>query len=531
MVRALFRWAWRLLIALVVFCNVRLYAPTPLAATDNTLPPSLLAQLAANREAIDSGAPEQMQTLFPEGFFFCHVLHGLTWIEAALRDPTLQSDAIKEARAARAQLDSQQGREPFDKNLPPDHGMFYAAWTCHLQAGIALLATADQPAELLTLRDQCDTIAQAIRESPTPFLASYPDSVWPCDTLPAIHALVVFDRITKQDRYSAIVQQWLSAAKARLDPESGLIPHMAVTHSGQPSTVARATSQVIILRLLADIDPPFASEQYETFRQRFLTTFLGVPCLREYPSGISGSGDIDSGPLIFGRSLSATVLMMGVAQLYGDQQHADAIARCGETVGMPWTSKDRKRYVGGILPVGAIIVAYAHVARRWLAGDQHFPTQQFETYPLVALADTLAVANVPCHHRALRKKTTIATKFNYRRGAGPMTRCWLAVLVTLTLYSQLSAKQFSVTDFGATANDQTDDTAAIERTLQATAEAGGGTVFIPRRHISPLAPGQRIAHPRSPTQHDDPRRRTRFDIEVHRGGEPRKLLADDWRAR
>ena len=43
----------------------------------------------------------------------------------------------------------------------------------------------------------------------------------------------------------------------------------------------------------------------------------------------------------------------------------------------------------------------------------------------------------------------------------------------------LPAGEFDITDFGATANDQTDDTTAIEAALAACAQADGGTVVVP----------------------------------------------------
>lgn len=43
----------------------------------------------------------------------------------------------------------------------------------------------------------------------------------------------------------------------------------------------------------------------------------------------------------------------------------------------------------------------------------------------------------------------------------------------------LQAKEFDITQYGATPNDDTDDTTAIENTLTACAEAGGGTVLVP----------------------------------------------------
>ncbi|MAI73667.1 MAG: hypothetical protein CMM01_22585 [Rhodopirellula sp.] len=111
-----------------------------------------------------------------------------------------------------------------------------------------------------------------------------------------------------------------------------------------------------MLHFLPYINATFAREQYGIFRDSFFTTFLGAPCVLEYPSGMSGSGDIDSGPLIFGRSLSATVLMMNVAQTYGDMDFANAIGQAGETAGLPWTSAEQKHDMP----------AYFQLATPWL---------------------------------------------------------------------------------------------------------------------------------------------------------------------
>ncbi|MFT5467961.1 MAG: hypothetical protein ACI8UO_003069 [Verrucomicrobiales bacterium] len=55
---------------------------------------------------------------------------------------------------------------------------------------------------------------------------------------------------------------------------------------------------------------------------------------------------------------------------------------------------------------------------------------------------------------------------------------WIALLSTLAL-SPAAAEVFDITKFGATANDNTDDTTSIENALAACGEAGGGTVLIP----------------------------------------------------
>lgn len=192
--------------------------------------------------------------------------------------------------------------------------------------------------------------------------------------------MAVCDRITGEDRYRNVISKWLDDARQRLDPETDLLPHTAALPNGRDVGVARATSQMIVLRYLPDIAAALAKAQSKLFRERFLTTFVGASCVLEYPSGISGSGDVDSGPLIFGRSLSATV-MMGVANIYEDQSLVNAIGQCGETVGMPWTSNGQKRFAGGVLPIGDIIVADAQVTRPWFSEKDHVPDTQYSVSP------------------------------------------------------------------------------------------------------------------------------------------------------
>ncbi len=58
---------------------------------------------------------------------------------------------------------------------------------------------------------------------------------------------------------------------------------------------------------------------------------------------------------------------------------------------------------------------------------------------------------------------------------------WIArlLLSVATSMGTVTAGEFNITGFGATPNDETDDTAAIENALSVCSEAGGGTVLIP----------------------------------------------------
>jgi hypothetical protein len=58
-------------------------------------------------------------------------------------------------------------------------------------------------------------------------------------------------------------------------------------------------------------------------------------------------------------------------------------------------------------------------------------------------------------------------------------RALLVVAVVSTGVLSAAAEEFNITEFGATANDATDDTSAIEDALTACGQAGGSTVFVP----------------------------------------------------
>lgn len=132
--------------------------------------------------------------------------------------------------------------------------------------------------------------------------------------------------------------------------------------------MARATSQSVIQRFLVDVDPAFARAQYLTFRDRFVASPLGLgPAVREYPDGMAGPGDVDSGPLLLGVSLSATVVTLGAAQSQGDAALAGALANYGDLVGLPVDTPTTRRYAFGVLPVGDAFLAWSKTARPWVA--------------------------------------------------------------------------------------------------------------------------------------------------------------------
>ncbi|MBT2389741.1 hypothetical protein J7E87_09915 [Streptomyces sp. ISL-1] len=369
--RQVLRWSRRVVAVVVTVCAlvgaVRLIAPATAGATGE--PAGVQRQLAFLRAALDDDADDEAQRLFPEGYFFMHALYGLSWVEIGMREPAGErSAALREARWALGRLDSPPGRAPFSAGLVPSYGVFYRGWSNWLRGGVLTLQSPAQrdPDELHRFADDSAALGAAFDASKSPYLAAYPGQAWPVDSTVAIASLRLHDTLLPT-RFAGTVERWLDGVRQRLDPRTGLLPHRVDPGTGDPVEVARGTSQSIIQRFLVDIDPVFAGEQYLRFRDRYIVSPLGLgPTVREYPGGVDGPADVDSGPLPLGVSLSATVVTIGAAQVHGDTRLATAMANYSEFAGLPVDTPWTKRYAFGLLPIGDAFLAWSKTARPWV---------------------------------------------------------------------------------------------------------------------------------------------------------------------
>ncbi|SCL18901.1 hypothetical protein [Micromonospora inyonensis] len=386
------------LVSLVALVGVvRLVAP---ATAGGGEPPGVARQLAFLRAALDDGAGEDAQTLFPEGYFFAHVLYGLAWVELGMREPARREESSREARWALARLESPAGVAPFDPALTPPYGVFHQGWTNWLRGGVLALRPAEgrDPAEVRRFAETSAALGAAFDASTTPYLTAYPQQAWPVDSTVAVASLRLHDTLLPP-RFQGTIDRWLDGVRQRLDPRTGLMPHRVDPVTGVPAEVARGTSQSVIHRFLPEIDPVFARQQYRVFRDRYLATPLGLgPAVREYPEGLDGPGDVDSGPLLLGVSLSATVVTLGAAQRHGDHRLAGALANYGELAGVPVQTPWTKRYALGAMPIGDAFLAWGKTAYPWMPDTTSQPTLSAGVpfwWPLPLLSLLVAVGVVP----------------------------------------------------------------------------------------------------------------------------------------
>ncbi|MGD7788787.1 hypothetical protein ACQCX2_10715 [Propionibacteriaceae bacterium Y1700] len=322
-------------------------------------PPSDDRQAAAVRaldEAIADGADGDMQQLFPEGSFFLHVLTGI----AAARSNT--PDGPDRARAHLARTTSPAELARFGTGMESPHGIFADGWNLYLAATIA--QRTNDPADRQRVTELAEPVAAALADADSPFLQSYPGQAWPCDSVVAVAALAQSARISGEASgrdWLAVVNDWRSAAMTELDPGTGLLPHRTAPNVVGP----QGSSQAIIQTFWPDIVAATGvteDDQWRRFVDTFVTREYGLVGVREFPHGVDGEGDVDSGPLIAGVSASASAVTLAAAHRNGDQRLASTLDREAELLGLrpPFGT----RYALGQMPIGDAFLAFAHSAPR-----------------------------------------------------------------------------------------------------------------------------------------------------------------------
>lgn len=209
--------------------------------------------------------------------------------------------------------------------MAPQHGIFAAGWSFAL--AVAIARASDSDADRAVLRERADVVHSALTQPDSPFPASYPGQFWPCDSVVAAGALAqaiaLLDLPWRQD-----LAAWRKRALAAADPDTGLLPHQVDDRAGAV-TRARGSSQAVIQTFWPAVDGVVGvkDDQWQRFSDSFVTSKAGLVGILEYPAGTGGDADVDSGPLIFGVTLSASAVGLAAARANGDRDLAGRLTR------------------------------------------------------------------------------------------------------------------------------------------------------------------------------------------------------------
>lgn len=323
---------------------------------------------------------EQIEKHLPDAGFVAYMVYGEALVNVALANP---SDIAKRRQLAEeVQWCLEQLAEPQVTDTFPDtqvpHGLLFLSQRTLLLAGLHLISDT-VPWELTEeYHDNCLLMADAIEASPHGLVDSFPRFCWPADTLAALRCLRLHDEMFGTE-YSSAGEKWKNWASGLLASASSVFPLRVDSQTGEAVATGRGSSQAVCLIALRDVDEELFRQQYQRLRSRFGNSFLGLRTWREFPGGEEPRNDIDTGPVIHGHSVLATLIGMITAKLAGDDEGFCGTIALIEAVGQPSTDNGMRRYLGGRVLVLDFLVAYALSARPWTKAAGKIP--QLATSP------------------------------------------------------------------------------------------------------------------------------------------------------
>ena len=353
-----------LMISLIIYLNYGLYYSPRFAAIEkDEVNMDVLAQLRFLKARMHTGAADDMQKFYPEGFVFMHALYGLSWCEFVKqidKDSELFKEAHKEIQFSFNAINSEKGKNIFQAQLPLPYGAFYIGWNNYLLGKkLAVEKPGDRDsAEIRSFESSCNMIAAVIDSSASPYPETYNDRAWPADVSVAIACLANHDRIFEQ-KYSASIKLWISKVKKYLDPD-GLMPYAFDPVSLQVIENAKGSSQSLIQNLLFETDSSFCRQQFTIYKKLFLVSRAGLPGILQYRKGTKGETDVDSGPVIFGVGGPASIVGLRVMSLMKENETAVGLRNSIETFGFATESNKQKKYLSGKLPMADAFICWAN---------------------------------------------------------------------------------------------------------------------------------------------------------------------------
>lgn len=145
---------------------------------------------------------------------------------------------------------------------------------------------------------------------------------WPADQAATLFALQLYDRAHATDLLAGPRERYLAGLAA-----DGL-PPSELTATDPRARLPRGSALAFTVRYLAPIEPVAARRLWErTVAAGFLVEVGPVLGVREWPPGVDGDEDVDSGPIVGGLGAAATALGRLAAQAVGDEPSAAALRR------------------------------------------------------------------------------------------------------------------------------------------------------------------------------------------------------------
>jgi hypothetical protein len=188
-----------------------------------------------------------------------------------------------------------------------------------------------------------DALARRLAQSPHALIETYPGQSFPTDVAACVAAVALHAQATGVDR-GALLATWSRRYRAEwIDARSGYLWQRGNARTGAHRDAPRGSGTAVAAYFLSFVDPQLSRDMTLAL-ERHQRTVLGVTGVLEYAEGYSGDGDGDSGPVIFGTSVTATGFAIGAGLANGRTELAARMRRTARAFGAPTRAGDREHY-------------------------------------------------------------------------------------------------------------------------------------------------------------------------------------------
>jgi hypothetical protein len=324
----------------------------------------LAAELIAF-EAKEAEAPVGADRFTGEWALVTHQMIALGLAQLCLAHPEWRAEMAPVATRAAANSIRREMRDFGTKawhgedaiaSLSGEHGHAYLGYPA-LALGMARLVDPAFPVELARQHDEViAALERRLAASQTGLIETYPGEAYPTDVAAVAGAIAVHGRATGA-RHDEVLRRWAEQVRAvQIDPASGLVIQRMSARTGEPHDAPRASGTGLGAYFAGFADRQVAAQLADGLL-RHEATWQGFGAIREYARGHAGKGDIDSGPVVLGVSVSATGFALAPARAFGHREAFVRLYRTTDLFGLPYVDGGRRRFaIGG--PIGnALLLA------------------------------------------------------------------------------------------------------------------------------------------------------------------------------
>lgn len=252
------------------------------------------------------------------------------------------------------------GTSPF-AGLPGGRGHGYLGYS-NLALSMIRLVRADTPHARLH-DDLTEALARRLAAAPHALFDTYPGEAYPADMAMVAGSIALHDCATGHPE-RAWMPAWKDTFARWIDPGTGLLHQSGDAATGSPAGPPRASGTALAAFALSFMDRDLSRRLFDGLR-RAQTGFLGFGGILEYGHEREGQGDIDSGPVVLGMSVSGTGFTLSTAKLFEDRELFTSLYRTADLFGVPVHRPGGKRFMSGGPLGNAILLAMTTATWRW----------------------------------------------------------------------------------------------------------------------------------------------------------------------